>query len=126
MRAAAAEMILDFGNGQEVTFHRKNVTSYDAVADVETTGAEIVVSVPCVIVPRAANDRSTPYNDLTLTNFLKILVPATGLGVFLPAPGDQIEVPGEADRFTVTDVKTIRPDGVAVVHTLQAEKGATT
>ena len=126
MRADATEMILDFGNGQTLTFHRKNVTLYDAAADVETLGAEIVVTVPTVVLPRSTNDRSTPYDDLTRTNFIRLVVSATGLGSFQPAPGDQIEIPGEADRFTLTAVKTIRPDGVPVAHLLQAEKGATT
>lgn len=125
-RTAAAEMIADFGNGQQVVFHRKAVTNYDAVADVETVGAEITASVVAVILPRADNDRSTPYDDLTRNNFVKIIVPANGLGVFVPAPGDQIEVPGEASRFTVTAVKTARPDGAPIIYTLQAEKGAST
>lgn len=125
-RDTALRLVTNFGSGRTVTFTRKAPSSYDPLTDTEVPGTPLTATVKGVKVPRSASDISTPYDSGAINRFIKVVVPASGIGAFVPRPGDQVVVPGEADPFIVTDCKPLDPDGDAIAFVVLAERGDTT
>jgi hypothetical protein len=120
-RATAKRLVGNFGNHGIATFHRKTVAGYDPVTDAEAA-VETAHSVECVVVPRGSSDISTPFDDRTETELVKIITASEGLSI-TPQTGDTVEIPGRPGRFSVTDCKPIRPDGSNIVFLVNAERG---
>jgi hypothetical protein len=124
-RATASRLIAGFGNASTATIYRTTAGAYDPVTDVTTGSSEPPHEAPCVVVPRGSNDISTPRDDRSRNEFIKVLISAPDLDI-APLPGDRISVAGRPGRFGVTDVKELAPDGVPILWAILAERGAST
>ena len=119
MRATAARLIADFGT--TVTLTVEGVGAYDPITDAETVTTTNYV-VPATVLPRGADDLSTPFDDIALTDRVKILIAATALPGVVPKPGDKIQIAGDAVAYIISDCKQLRPDGSGIMHTVLAAR----
>lgn len=110
-RAAAVDLIADFGNGLKATIYRDAAT-YDPITQVEThaeTEHEIIVVTTDL-------DQRLDADMIGLAD-LKAYVPATGLAI-VPGEKDQIALPARTGRFVVKRVRKYDPDGEPIMYEL--------
>ncbi|HXG70885.1 MAG TPA: hypothetical protein VNJ04_09780 [Gemmatimonadaceae bacterium] len=117
-RANALRLIADAG--ALATVYQSSASTYDPLADIETN-AETSFTIPCVVLPIGRDDEQTAADMLTLDRKAKLLMPAVPAGT--PSSGDRVIIPGDTARWTIAEVKTLRPDGTAIMHTCFITRG---
>lgn len=119
LRLTAQRLIQSFGSAMKVTLVQFDAGAFDPGTDTATVTeqAHITDGVLTTRAPYLSQDPSLKFADN-----LWCYLPAVGLPV-QPKPGDALDVPN-LGRCSVLDVKTTKPDTVAIVHALQIRRDA--
>jgi hypothetical protein len=118
-RATAVRLIRKFGSDRKATFYRFTHAVSLPSGEGAITSAEH--SIWCVTPPVGQSIR-TPFGEAASEEHaIRVVVPALGLAI-VPRPGDQVSVPGRAERFGVQDCKAIQPDGDAIAFVVSADR----